>query len=109
LTSFSFCARIRFETVVRRSQNRPSRVFPQTCCKAQKVERLQLPQTSRRPPLGRKAAELDQARLVRMQSQRELREPLAQVPHELLRVILSSSAVMRTPGDCHPVAGSRCW
>ena len=59
-----------------------------------KVERLRLPEATCRPTCGREPAELDQARLVGVQFQTELREPLAQVGEELLRVTL-----LLEPGD----------
>src|SRR6266540_40508 len=55
---------------------------------AEKVERLRLAQTPTRPTIGREPAELDQSRLVRVQFQGELREPLAQVPEKPLGVLL---------------------
>src|SRR5919109_4173919 len=87
LTSFSF-ARIRFEIVIRLTWKRPARVFPQMCVKPRKSD------VSGFPAPGREPAELDQARLARVQLQGESREPVAEVPQELPGV-----SQMLEPGD----------
>jgi hypothetical protein len=61
---------------------------------AKEVERLGFPVTPGRTGSGRIPAELDKARFARMQLQAELREPLAKIREELLRVRL-----MLEPGN----------
>jgi len=61
---------------------------------AEEVERLGLADAPRRPVSGRVAPELDEARLVGVQLQVELRQPLAKLSEEPLRVNL-----MLEPGD----------
>jgi hypothetical protein len=55
---------------------------------AKEIERLGLTQPPRPPTRGREATELDQARLVRVQLQGELREPLTKLGEEPLRILL---------------------
>src|SRR4051812_39131188 len=64
----------------------------------QEPERLRLPDSPRRSPLDREAAELDETRLVGMQLQGKLREPLTKIAEELPGVTL-----MLEPG--HEVVG----
>jgi len=54
---------------------------------AQELERLRPPESPRLPSLGGEPPELDQPRLLRMQFQRELREPLAKIGQEPLSVL----------------------
>ena len=75
LTSFSF-ARIRFEIVMRFTQDRPPLVVAQMCVKPGKPDVSSLP--------GGVPPELDQPRLARVQFQPELREPAAQLCQELV-------------------------
>lgn len=81
MTSRGF-ARIRFEIVMRLSQNRPVLDFAQMCVKPRKSNVSGLP----RPRLARSRAgvgpELDQPGLVRVQLQSELRQPLAKLVPE---------------------------
>ena len=58
---------------------------------AEEIKRLRLAEPARLPP-GGVPPELDQARLARVQSQGELREPLAKVRQEPLRVTLMLKA-----------------
>jgi hypothetical protein len=65
---------------------------------SQEVERLRPALPPRAPPFRRKAAELDQARLIRVQSESELGQPLPKVvqersrrPHILKATTLSSA------------------
>ena len=60
--------------------------LPADVREAQEIERLGLPGATLRSPLGRVASELDEPRLVGMQLQAELREPLAKLSEEPLRV-----------------------
>ena len=63
---------------------------------AEEVEGLRLPLAPRRAPLGRVAAKLDQAGLVGVQRQAELRQPLSQITAPLgLKIVgWSATAVM---------------
>ena len=71
---------------------------------AKEIERLGFTQTPCPPTLGGVPAELDQARLLRVQFQRELRESLAEFMKEPLRIVL----ILKThdeesrPGESHP-------
>jgi len=58
---------------------------------AQKAERLRLPESPRPSVAGGVPPELDQARLLRVQLQRELREPLAKVAEEPFGVVAMSA------------------
>ena len=60
--------------------------LPADVREAEEVERLRLPEAPRLPVLGGEPPELDQPRLLGMQLQAELREPLAQVGEEPLGV-----------------------
>ncbi|MGH8904815.1 MAG: hypothetical protein ACRDYA_24810 [Egibacteraceae bacterium] len=65
---------------------------------AEEVERLRLADTPHRSRPDGVPPELDQPRLVRMQLQTELREPLAEIGQELLRIGLileTSNKVIR--------------
>ena len=77
LTAFSF-ARIRFEIVIRLSQNRPLLDFAQMCVKPRKSNVSGLPRALGCPVTGGVPPELDQPGFVRVQFQPELREPAAQ-------------------------------
>jgi hypothetical protein len=57
---------------------------------AEKAERLRLPEAARLVSFGGEAAELDQARLIGVQFQRELREPFAKIGKEPLCVVRCS-------------------
>ena len=59
------------------------------------IERLRLPQTPRLASPGDKPPELDQPSLVGMQVQPELREPLAKIGPESLRLFL----ILETDGE----------
>ena len=72
---------------MRRTQNRPLPLVRADVREAQEVERLRLTQPPRLPTFGRVASELDQPRLVRVQLQTELREPLAKLGEEPLRIV----------------------
>ena len=61
--------------------------LPARVREAKKAERLRLAKTPRRPSLGGVPAELDQARLLGVQLQAELREPVAKIRPEPLGVI----------------------
>src|SRR5712691_11401199 len=63
-------------------------VLPADVREAQKLERLRPTETPRSPSLGGEPSELDQARLLGRQFQRELREPVAKVCEEPLRILL---------------------
>src|SRR4249919_3879132 len=58
--------------------------LPANVGEAQEVERLRLPKAALSPVRSRKAAELDEAGLVRMQPQAELRKPLSKIVEEPL-------------------------
>src|SRR4051794_37103791 len=85
LTWWSF-ARIRFEIVMRRSAKRPLLVFPQICVKPKQSKVSGLPRPAALA-VGRRTAQLDQPRLVGMQFQAELREPVAKLREEPLGLI----------------------
>ena len=69
---------LRFETVMRRTQKRPSRIFAQICVKPRKSNVSGFPAPRLLPVRGGEPPELDQPRLAGVQLQPELREPLAQ-------------------------------
>ena len=79
LTSLSFACNL-FRIVCRSTVNRPFRFFPQMCVKPRKlnVSGFPCPRACRFSAAIR--AELEQPRLLGMQLQAELREPLAQAP-----------------------------
>jgi hypothetical protein len=82
-------------------------MLAQMCVKPTKIERLGLTQPPRPPTRGREATELDQARLVRVQLQGELREPLTKLGEEPLRILLileTDDEVVREPHDDHITA-----
>ena len=83
MTSASF-ARIRFEMVMRLSQNRPPLVFPQMCVKPRKSNVSGFPTPRAARCSGGIAPELDQPGLVGMQLQPELREPLTKIVRNCL-------------------------
>src|SRR5208283_2371971 len=83
LTAFSL-ARIRFEIVIRFSQNRPFPDFAQMCVKPRKSNVSLTPGC---PVPGGMPPELDQPGLIRVQFQPELREPAAQPGQEQLSVL----------------------
>ena len=68
--------------------------LPADVREAEEIGRFRLPGAPRRPAHGREPAELDQARLARVQLQAESREPVAEVPQELPGV-----SQMLEPGD----------
>jgi len=110
LTCFSF-ARIRFEIVIRLTQNRPPPDVAQMCVKPGEIERLRLAGPACLPVPGSVPPELDQPRLARVQFQPELREPAAQLGQEPLSVTLvlepDDEVVRRAAGR---FAGHRaCW
>src|SRR2546425_858113 len=81
--------------------------LPAAMREAEKVEGLRLPVASPPSVVRREAAELDQARLVGMQRQPELREPLAQLGEELrglLPMFESPDEVIRKAHDHHIAA-----
>ena len=81
-------ARTRFESVIRLSLNRPDfLVFAHDVREAEELERLRLAEATRPAIAGGEPPELDQPRLLGVQFQAELREPVAQVSPEPLRVI----------------------
>ena len=63
LSSF---ARIRFETVIRRTQNRPSRILAQMCVKPRKSNVSGFPRPRACRFVSGEPPELDQPRLIRM-------------------------------------------
>src|SRR5438552_17864991 len=80
--------------------------LPADMREAEEINRLRLAEPARLPP-GGVPPELDQARLARVQSQGELREPLAKVRQEPLRVTLMLKArdeVIRETHDDHVTA-----
>ena len=68
---------------------------------AKKVERLRFAKTAPRSILGRKAAELDQASLVRMQRECELLRPLLQCCMKALGISLVLEAADNVVGVAH--------
>src|SRR5664280_1982288 len=62
--------------------------LPAEVREAEEVERLRLADATSRPGPGSSAPELDEPRLVGMQLQAELRQPLTKVAEELLRIAL---------------------
>ena len=94
--------------VMRLSQKRPFLVFPQMCVKPRKSNVSGFPS----PRFCRFAAgepsELDEPRLVGVQFQTELREPLAKVGEEPLRIGLMlepGHKVVGEPRDDHITVG----
>ncbi|WP_223838652.1 group II intron maturase-specific domain-containing protein [Saccharopolyspora pogona] len=77
---------------------------------AEEVERLGFPEPPRRSPPGGVPPELDQPGLVGMQFQPELREPLAEIGKEPLRVllILEASGEVSSRAGSHRRATHRC-
>ena len=69
---------------------------------AEELERLRLPKPARRSSLGGEPSELDQPRLVRMQLQPELREPVAQISQEPLGVLTMLKARQEVVGVPRP-------
>src|SRR6266508_6184222 len=105
-TCFSL-ARSLFLMVTRRSQKRPSFVFPHMCVKP-KIERLRLDKAPLLSVRRREAAELDQASLVRVQLQVELREPFAKIVEEpfcITEILEPDDEVVGEPGDDHVAPG----
>ena len=68
---------------------------------AQKLERLRLPKPTRLASFGGEPPELDQPRLLRMQLQPELREPVAQIGQEPLGVLTMLKARHIVVGEPH--------
>ena len=77
---------IRFRRWCRRSRNLPSLLLAQMCVRPEVVEGLWLPESLRPSLRGSLPAELDEARLLRMQLQGELPESLPQALQELLGI-----------------------
>ena len=100
LTSRSL-ARSRSRRVFRRSWNLPFRVRPADMGEAQKVEGLRLAMAALAAVSRRIAAELDQARLVRMQRQREPAQPLAHLRQKPLGIGLVLEAGDDVVGVAH--------
>ena len=105
LTCFSF-ARTRLEMVIRLSQKPPLLPFPQICVKPKKSKGVRLPEKLGCSVVGGEPPELDQPRLVGMQLQAELREPLTEIADELLGVakILEPDDEVSGRGESHPSA-----
>jgi hypothetical protein len=94
-------ARIRFEIVIRRTQNRP---FFTQLHEAEEIKRLRSPVAPRRPVAGGMPPELDQPGLAGVQFQAELREPavkLFQEPLGVLPVLEPDDEVIRPAHDNH--------
>ena len=105
-TSLSFACNL-LRIVCRSTVNRPFRFFPQMCVKPRKLNVSGFPSPARSPVLGRERPELDQPRLLGVQLQAELREPLAQLRQEplgLRSVLESHDEVVREPHDDHVAA-----
>lgn len=69
-----------------------------------KIERLWFSQTTPRPAIGCKFAELDQAGLLRVQAQCKLRQSRLQFDQEAFRIRLvleADNGVIRVPNDNH--------
>ena len=106
MTSFSL-ARIRFEIVIRLTQNRPLFDFAQMCVKPRKSNVSGLPRPRAARFAGGEPPELDQPGLVRVQLQPELREPLAKIGQEplgVLPMLEPDDEVVREPHDDHVTA-----
>jgi hypothetical protein len=107
LTCFSL-ARIRFESVFRRIQNRPLRAVAQICVIPRNWNVSGFPSPRAARSRGGAPPELDQPGLVRVQFQAELREPLAQPGQErlgVLPVLEPDDEVVGEPHDDHITAG----
>ena len=104
LTEISF-ARIFFLLVTRLSLNRPFLVFAQMCVRPRNSNVSGLPVAAPGSILGGVPPELDQPRLLRMQLQTELREPVAQIGQEPLGVLTMLKARHVVVGE--PRRGSR--
>ncbi len=85
-----------FRDRLTRQPEPPGAGLPADVREAEEVERLRLAQTPTSPVDGGEAPELDQPRLVRVQLQPELREPLAKLRQELLRVLLDTGTRRRS-------------
>ena len=94
-------ARIRFESVMRLSLNRPFLVFAQMCVKPRNSNVSGLPRPRASPVLGGEPPELDQPRLLGVQLQAELREPCAKIGQEPLGVIPVLEAHHEVVGEAH--------
>src|SRR5918993_4181970 len=82
--------------------------LPADVREAQEIERFGLAEPTLRPVLAGEPPELDEACLVGVQLQGELREPLAEVPEELFGVTLMlepDHEVVRPAHDDHVTAG----
>ena len=82
--------------------------LPADVREAPKTERLRLAKATRRPPLGSESAELDQPRLLNVQLQVELREPVAKLrpePLTVLPMLESHHGIMSEPHDDNVTAG----
>jgi hypothetical protein len=78
--------------------------FPANVREAQEIERLRLPDTPLRAMLGRKTPKLDQASLVGVQFQVELRKPLTKIVEEpicITTVLEPDDEVIGEAGDDH--------
>src|SRR3990170_1656016 len=85
-------------------------LLPADVREAEEVERLRLPLPGAPPALSRIRAECQQARLLGVQLQLELREPLAQLCQEPLSVspvLEPHDDVIRVPHDDHVAVGLR--
>ena len=100
LTSCSL-ARIRFEIGDPLELETPAPGLPADVREAQEVERLRLPEATRLPSLGGEPPELDQPRLVGVQLQAELREPLAKISEEPLGVLTMLEADDEVVSEAH--------
>ena len=108
---------------MRRTQNRPLLVFAQMCVKPRKSNVSGLPIAPLLPVSGGEPPELDQPRLVRVQLQPELREPLAKLGEEPLarrprarnpttkssakRTMITSPCACVTSPPCRPTGRRR--
>ena len=100
LTARSFAC-IRFVIVTRLSLKRPVFVFAHACVKPRKLERLRPTEPAPYSVHGGVPPELDQARLLGVQLQGELRESFAQIAQEPLRVIPMLKAHHEVVGETH--------
>ena len=100
LTSLSF-ARMRSRRVFRLIRKLPRRDLPQMKVKPRKLKVSGLPSPRRLRSFRRKAAELDQPGLLRMQRQRELLQPLAHRIQEAPGVALVLEADDEVVGIAH--------
>src|SRR5438552_736221 len=88
----------------------PVPLLPADVHEADEVERLRLPLVGAPSVLGREWPELQQPRLLGVQLQAELRQPLAELGQEplgLLPVLKPDDEVIRVPHDDHVAVGLR--